>query len=267
MYDQNGSRANATKAARIREAEDELVRLKSAFIANTTHEIRTPLNAIVGYSELIAEHLNGLDDPTVAHYVNGITRASERLARTIAEILDYAQAESGTFALNPSIILLAPVLGAAVENMRGPAHDKNIELRLNIEDAAARVVFDLHCLESALSHLMRNAVKFTRRGMVSVSLFRAEGNALLVEVRDSGIGIGPSFMPHLFEPFSQEQSTRAREFDGLGLGLALSKKLLEMNGAAIAVQSEKGKGSTFTVRMPMAAEELAGSLPGRTKLI
>jgi PAS domain S-box-containing protein len=239
----------ARELARARDAALESSRLKSAFIANMSHEIRTPLNIIVGYSDLIADHLAEQGDTSQRSSLDAIGRGCERLARTIDSILDISKIEAGAITLRPVSLEMAPLLERLMQDFRVTAERKGIALSSAIETTGATVVFDEYCLNQALTNLLDNAIKFTDRGAVTLRLYRATDGALCLELRDTGVGIAQEFLPKLFMPFSQEQSGNTRRFEGTGLGLTLVRKYLELNGASISVESEKDKGTTFTVSL------------------
>jgi PAS domain S-box-containing protein len=237
----------AHELARARDAALEASRLKSAFIANMSHEIRTPLNVIVGYCDLIADHLLEQGDGSQRSSLDAIGRGSERLTRTIDSILDLSKIEAGAITLRPVSSEIAPLVERLVQDFRIAAERKGITLSSVIETTDSSVVFDEHCLNQALTNLLDNAIKFTDRGAATLRLYRAIDGTLCLALHDTGIGIGQEFLPKLFTPFSQEQSGNTRRFEGTGLGLTLVRKYLELNGARISVESEKGKGTTFTV--------------------
>ncbi len=237
-----------------RDTAVEASRLKSAFLANMSHEIRTPLNIILGYNELIGEILadsgnneaNGLFEP--------VRRASQRLLQTISGILDISKIETHQFNVDQHPLPLAPVIVRQEQEFRVMAEQRELGLRTEIDEPDAAVVFDEYCLSQALGNLINNAMKFTEQGEVVVRLYRDGDGRLAIDVRDTGVGIDPHYLPQLFEPFSQEDSSYTRQFDGAGLGLALTKRYLELNGATIDVRSEKGKGSVFIITFSTASE-------------
>jgi PAS domain S-box-containing protein len=252
--------------AEARDAALESSRLKSAFLANTSHEIRTPLNVILGYSGLIAEYLATCGDHSQDAFLEGIGRAGERLLHTIEHVLDYSRIESGSFEVRPAPLRLAPLIEGLIRDLRVLAAAKGIALEARSEVPEATLMFDEHCLTGALTNLVQNAIKFTpgtrrgRKGTVAVHLRRDRFGDLKLDVRDTGVGIDPRFVPRLFEPFLQEESSHNRRFEGWGLGLALAKKYLELNGASLSVRSKKGAGSTFTVRFAPESEIHAPTL-------
>ncbi|MGH7935022.1 MAG: PAS domain S-box protein [Candidatus Binataceae bacterium] len=233
--------------ARARDIALEASRLKSTFLANTSHEIRTPLNIILGYGDLIGEHLIEIGDSSQMHYVEAVSRAGKRLLATIDGILDYSRLEAGAFDAHPIRLALAAVIEREINDARVLSEAKGLELSWVVEVPNAVIYFDQHCLSGAIGNLLKNAIKFTDRGGIGLRLYRDQADALCLAINDSGIGIDKTFLPQLFEPFSQEQSNVARQFEGAGLGLALTRKYLELNGAGLSVTSEKGAGTTFTI--------------------
>jgi signal transduction histidine kinase len=219
-----------------------------------SHEIRTPLNVITGYTELIGEHLAEQNDESLKDYAEGTQRACARLLRTISNILDISKIETGAFSLMPARLEIGPLLERLLADFRLIAERKGIALTYTIDVPGASVVFDEYCLTQALTNLLDNALKFTERGAITCRLYRAPDGTLCLEIRDTGMAISEEYLPHLFEPFSQERSGSSRQFQGSGLGLALTRKYLELNGAKISVQTEKGKGTTFTIHFSRESE-------------
>jgi len=231
----------------LRRAE-ESSRLKSAFLANMSHEIRTPLNVILGFGELLCEDVSTFGGEARPELIEGIRRASERLANTVDGMLDLAKVQASSFEIRPEAIQLGPFLHEQVERFRKRAAEQSLALSCEVEDPDAVAVFDKNCLSKILHQLLDNALKFTAQGQVSVVLRRDRQGSLTLEVRDSGVGIDKSYMLGLFNPFSQERSGYTRPFEGSGIGLALVKGLVELNGAKITVESKSNKGTTFTIR-------------------
>jgi PAS domain S-box-containing protein len=236
-----------------RDAALEASRLKSAFVANVTHEIHTPLNIILGYADLMTERLAELGDARESDYAEPVRRAGKRLLDTVASILEVSKIESGAYRLDPKPIMLAEFIERLLGEFRILAAKKGLALSADVDEPQAVVRFDEGCLSNALTNLLQNAIKFTERGEVAVRLGRDACAALCLEVRDTGVGIDADYLPHIFEAFSQENPGLTRRFEGVGLGLSLVRKYLELNGAEIAVASEKNMGSTFTIRFARAA--------------
>ena len=238
--------------ARARDAALESVRLKSAFLANVSHEIRTPLNIIAGYNQMIANRFEETGDESQRDSIDAVQRASRRLIRTVQSILDMSKIETATFETHPARLELAPIVEEISRDFHRAAQAKGLRVSCEITEPQAVVYFDEYCLSQALLNLFDNAIKFTERGEITVRLAR-DGGELRLEVRDTGIGIDATYQPHLFERFSQEESGYGRRYDGSGLGLALVKHYLERNGARLGVESEKHKGSAFTIYFPDAS--------------
>jgi len=237
----------------------EATRLKAAFLANTTHEIRSPLNVILGYSELVADNLIESGDENQIGYLSAIRRAGRRLLATIDQIVDYSRLEAGQFDARPETIDLAALVEALVSKNQPKAMQKGLALSCTIETLDSVVSFDHYCLEHAIANLLRNAVKFTDSGCVKARLYRSSDGNLHLEISDSGIGIDPAYLARLFEPFSQEDCGTTRRYEGAGLGLALTRRYAELNGASIEVQSKKGFGTAVTLHFGNSSKPGSGA--------
>jgi PAS domain S-box-containing protein len=242
-----------------RDAALESSRLKSAFLANMSHEIHTPLNIMLGYADLMAERLAELGYDCES-YAEPIRRAGKRLLDTIGAILEVSRLEAGNYKLEQHQFDLTDFVNRLFQEFRILAANKGLDLRLDTDTLHAIVRFDERCLSNAVTNLLQNAIKFTERGSVSLRLYRDEAHVPCLQVCDTGVGIDPAFLPHVFDAFSQENPSLTRKFEGVGLGLALVRKYLELNGAEIDVSSQKGKGTTFTIRFLAAAELPCDSL-------
>ncbi|MDD3604052.1 MAG: ATP-binding protein [Kiritimatiellae bacterium] len=236
--------------ARAKERAESADRIKSAFLATMSHELRTPLNSIIGFSDIMGEGLTGpLNDEQKKQL--GMVQASARhLLALINDVLDISKIEAGQLTLSFSEFELRDALQRMVELVTPLARKKGLELRVSVADDVGTVSSDQRRLEQVILNLLANAVKFTDRGHVAVSC-RAEGGHYLLTVSDTGVGIRPEAVPGLFQPFHQIDSTLARRHEGTGLGLSISKKLVEKMGGTIGVESEWGRGSVFTVRLPV----------------
>ena len=230
------------------ERAKESDRLKSAFLANMSHEVRTPLNIILGYNTMIAEHFNEAGDTSQKPLLDSIERACRRLMNTVHAILDISRIEVGVFEIHPVALKPARVIEQIALDYEDSAAAKGIVLKCEFEERDATILFDEHCLKRTVEQLFDNAIKFTDKGGVTARLYRDGGGTLTLDVRDTGVGIDPKYVPFLFHAFSQEDTSYTRKFEGSGLGLALVKSYLEFNNAAISVESEKGQGSIFRIR-------------------
>lgn|GEM_PF-1834963 len=250
--------------ARARDAALESSRLKSAFLANMSHEFRTPLNIILGYNDLIGEHLAETRDSSQVECVEAVARACRRLLQTLNAVLDYSKLESRSFKVNPLALKPVPLIRRLIAEMMPQVSKKGLTLALEFDDEAATIAFDEYCLTQALRNLLDNAIKFTEHGSATIRLHRNESGGICLNVTDTGIGIDAAFQAHLLEPFSQEDCGMARRFEGAGLGLALTRRYLELNGASLSVRSEKGAGSTFTIHFTQAtpAVDVGGATNG-----
>ncbi|MBI2963072.1 MAG: PAS domain S-box protein [Deltaproteobacteria bacterium] len=249
-------RSAAALRAALRRAE-ESDRLKTAFLANVTHEIRTPLNVILGFADVIAAALPAEQEPETRSALSAMTRASDRLLRTIDGVLDAAMLEAGTYRRRPEPVALAPLIEQQLRGFERQMRDKGLTWSAEVEEPGATLRADEHGLRTVLHHLLSNAVKFTAEGGIAVRLARDGGGALTIEVRDTGVGIDPAFAARLFQPFSQEDPSSTRRYEGPGIGLALCKRFLDLQGAAIRVSTEKGRGTTFAIRFDPAGEPRA----------
>ncbi len=240
---------------RAKERAEESDRLKDAFIANISHEIRTPLNVIMGYAGLIETEFAGRILPEEKGYFDSIGRGGRQLMRTVEHILNISSMQAGIFRLKPELLDLGRLVPDIVSDMRSLAVDKGLALEFRSGVPPAPIRADRYCIEQAVTNLIDNAIKFTRRGSVSVEL-GAENGFVTIRVQDTGVGISAEYLPKVFREFSQETSGYTRPYEGLGLGLALTQKYIELNNGSIAVESSKNAGTTFTIRINPADEEI-----------
>ena len=228
----------------------EMARLKSAFLADMSHEIRTPLTSIIGCADILAE------EAPEAHreLVQLIQQSGDRLVQTLQSVLDLARLEGETPTLNAEQIDAVVLARQVLDLFRLQAQQRGLDLRLTAPDAPLTVRLDAGALSRILTNLVSNAIKFTKEGHVAVILeattLEEQGDALEIRVEDTGTGISKDFMPSVFSEFRQEASMLAANAPGSGLGLAITKRLVALLGGSIEVESEKGRGSVFTVRLP-----------------
>jgi len=234
-------------------------RLKDEFLATLSHELRTPLNAIVGYSRMLqAGMLAGGDKQTRA--LETVVRNAGSLTQIVEDVLDVSRIVSGKLRLNVQAVDLSQIVREAVETSQPAADAKGIRLNVIADPLGTLVSGDPDRLRQVLWNLCSNAVKFSERGgRVEVRVERVNSH-IEVTVTDTGIGIDPSFLPHLFERFSQADAGTNRVHGGLGLGLAISRHLVELQGGRISAHSDgPGRGSTFRIELPVRGVEPAVS--------
>ncbi len=224
---------------------------KSRFLANVSHELRTPLNAILGFADLIAsEQFGPINDQRYREYSEFISRSGQHLLTLINDILDLSKAEAGQLELHEELIELASVVDDTIRMVRQRADAERIELR--VDDMAAAPVFraDRRMMVQILVNLASNAVKFTPSGgRVTFSWALIEDEVQL-SVSDTGIGIQPEDLPMLMEPFTQRDGDLARDYEGTGLGLPLTKHLAELHGGRLAIEPVETGGTKATVALP-----------------
>lgn len=240
--------------ARERSARDEAEaanRHKDEFLATVSHELRTPLNVIVGWANVLAKH--NVDRDTSRRAIDAIERNAAAQARIVEDLLDASAMIKGRVRLSHQRVLLAEVVQQAIEAMRLAASAKHQQFEVTLDRTVYVSGDDSRLLQVAMN-LISNAVKFTPdAGWIEVAVAARAGRAYLT-VRDNGIGIGPEFLPDVFAPFRQADASMTRAERGLGLGLSIVRRLVDMHGGTVQVESEgPGRGALFTVELPQAA--------------
>jgi signal transduction histidine kinase len=223
-------------------------RHKSEFLANMSHELRTPLNAIIGFSEVLQDQFFGDLNDKQAEYVADIHSSGRHLLALINDILDLSKIEAGRMELQVGDFALSEVLHNSTALSRERANRLGVSLALEVEPSIGVITADERMLKQVLFNLLTNALKFTARGGHVNVTARGNGDGVVVSVRDDGVGIAEADQARIFEEFQQVGTSNWQE--GTGLGLALSRRLVELHGGLLRVESESGKGSTFTFNLP-----------------
>ena len=236
------------KANRLAEAN----RLKDEFLATLSHELRTPLQAILGWSQMLA--LGPLEPETTQRAMASISRNAQAQSQLVADILDVSRIITGKLSVAVEAVDLRSVVANAVESIRPAAGAKRLDLQVTLDDQPTCVTGDPGRLQQVFWNLLSNAVKFTPAGgSVRVAVERL-GSQVQIQVKDSGIGIPPPFLPYVFDRFSQVDSSTTRRHGGLGLGLAIVRHLVELHGGTVRAESDgERRGATFTILLPVRA--------------
>ena len=227
---------------------------KSQFLANMSHELRTPLNAIIGVTEMLQEDARDLKREDEFEPLDRVLRAARHLLALINDILDLSKIEAGKMDLHLEMFPVAPLVEDVVKTIQPLADKSGNELAASCADDVGTIRGDQTRVRQALLNLLSNANKFTERGRVTVSVRRAaeeSGEWITMTVADTGIGMTPEQVGRLFQDFVQADTSTTRKYGGTGLGLAISKRFCQMMGGDIIVESESGRGSTFTIRLPV----------------
>lgn len=258
VTEQKEAEAVLLQAKQAAEASDSE---KTAFIATMSHEIRTPLGVVHGYAELLSRELeefeNQIDQPLpseVVEFVEAIQERSQRLMDLVSGLFDLSNLESGTVALKTRRVDVNALIKSATQKIANTLAEKDVALKLRLDRSDPILHSDPQRVEQILDQLLSNAAKFTESGSVHVSS-RNEETQVRITIRDTGVGMSNDYLDKLFSPFRQEDNRLNRNFEGTGLGLALVKRLLDLLGGRIEVESKKGKGSTFRLFLPVKPVE------------
>jgi signal transduction histidine kinase len=233
----------------------ELNKLKANFIANVSHELRTPLTHIRGYLDLLSEGSLGELTPVQQNAMMVMSNAEERLERLIEDLIQFSLAARGELRINAVPSAIKPLVMASVDIANGKAARKDIHLEVLLPASDPLVACDPEKIGWVISHLVDNAIKFSaEKGSVKVCVSEGD-SSVKISIADTGIGIPPGRLNELFEPFHQLDGSSTRRYSGTGLGLALSRRILEAHDARFAVTSQPGEGSCFEFSLPVANEK------------
>ena len=246
------AKENADLVTELRENNVQLERanrLKSEFLASVSHELRTPMNAIIGYTKLMLDGLDGDITEQQEADLKRVAQAADNLLALINDLLDLSKIEAGRMEIHPEDVELTVIVNEVLELVRPAASAKGLQVRSFATSQLPKAFVDPAKTRQILANLMANAVKFTDQGNVTLEANEANG-WITVAISDTGIGIPAQAMAYIFEEFRQADSSTTRKYGGTGLGLAITRRLVELQGGRIWVESEPGKGSTFRFTLP-----------------
>jgi signal transduction histidine kinase len=234
----------------------ELDRLKSSFLANMSHELRTPLNSILGFSDVMLEEMDGPLTENMHTDLQLIQKNGQHLLHLINDVLDMAKIEAGRMNLAPELFVLHEVLDEVVSITSPMASEKNLAFSFEEDsDQSVQIFADRTRMRQIMINLLNNSIKYTEKGKISIRTSLLEGKKVLIAVKDTGIGIPPDKLESIFQEFAQIDTSTTRRGGGTGLGLPISRRLVEMHGGRLWAESTgvSGEGSTFYVELPLEA--------------
>jgi signal transduction histidine kinase len=256
-----GSRARALEEDNQR--LNEVNRLKDVFLSTATHELKTPLTSVIAYSELLADQRLALGDTRRSEFMARLRSEAHRLLGLIDDILDLSRIESGKLTLQRRLVQLGDLAREAVETTRPLAEKYGIAIETALEAELPSMPLDAVKMRQVIVNLLVNAVKFSPRSGTVVIRTSVDGDDALLEVVDRGAGIKPEETTYIFEMFGQGTNAIEDSRGGLGIGLHLVKRISELHGGHVGVNSRPGQGSTFWVRLPLAIAQIPESLEPR----
>jgi len=243
-------RHEAQTIKRMGEELDRAMRHKAEFMSVISHELRTPLNAIIGFAEMLRQGFSGELNEQQSDDVRTITASAEKLLSMVEDTLDLARIDTERFPVYMDNVAFMDVVKRAVDSVRPEAETKGLDIELDIAEDAPVIRTDPERVRQILARLLSNAVKFTERGTVRVSVEASDAGNVRVNVSDTGVGFDTQAFPQAFDEFWQADSSNTRPYGGTGLGLAISKRLVQRLGGNIGVNSRPGEGSTFWFQLP-----------------
>jgi signal transduction histidine kinase len=240
-------------------------RLKSEFLANMSHELRTPLNAVLGFAELIADNIVPMGSPQYREFLGHILASGRHLLRLINDVLDLTKVEAGRMDFRPEKLDPARLVSEVCDVLQASARSRSVEIHSQCDPSVSEAFIDPVRFKQVLFNYLSNALKFSHEGgRVDVRLLAAGDSHMRIEVEDAGIGIAPEQHDRLFVEFQQLEPGNARPHRGVGLGLALTKRLVEAQGGTVSVDSQLGRGSTFSALLPRRVPRRVSTTPPRS---
>jgi signal transduction histidine kinase len=222
-----------------------------------SHELRTPLNGIIGFAEFLVDGKPGTINPKQKEYLQDILNCGEHLLQLINDVLDLAKVEAGRMELNPERFALREAIAEVCNVAKAIAQKKRIQIEIAIAPDLGEVTLDQQKFKQVLYNLLSNAIKFTDDGgRVEIRAALYDRHRFKLAVKDTGVGIKPEDLQKLFKEFEQLESGATRRHEGTGLGLALTRKIVESQGGEVNVESDLGKGSSFTVLLPLISPKV-----------
>ena len=255
VHDISSRKEYEQRLVRAKESAEEIARFKSSLLANMSHEIRTPLCSILGWTSVLRDEL----PEQHRELVRMIEQSGKRLHSTLDSVLELAQLHANTKRLHPVIVDVNDEVRRTVDYMAPAAERKGLRLHSELSSSILWAETDIACLRRVLGHLVENAIKFTDKGEIAISVSHS-AKEVSIAVLDTGVGIDKDFLPFVFDEFKQESAGLSRDHEGNGLGLAIARRLVEMMNGRIHVESHRGIGSKFTIHIPMNASTRRRSL-------
>jgi len=242
-----------TDLIHAKEKAEESDILKSAFLANMSHEIRTPLNSIIGFSELMAEI--DFDQSQLLHFASIINNSGNKLLSIITDIMDLSRIEAGEVKVNSSKLSVNQLIHTIQKEFHNKAIEKGLEIKIDntYNNDELYVNSDENKLRQILINFVGNAIKFTDKGVIEIGMQKLN-DLVKIYVKDTGIGVPPEYTNQIFERFRQVESAYSRKYGGNGLGLAISKALIELLGGNVGMETDYGNGSTFYFTLPLSSK-------------
>jgi PAS domain S-box-containing protein len=235
----------------------DAAKAKDLFLANMSHELRTPLNGIIGFAEFLVDGKPGTLNVKQTEYLGDILNSGRRLLQLISDVLDLARLEAGKIELSPERFALREAIEQVCSITKAMAQKKRIQIEIDVAPELGEVTLDQQRFKQALHNLLSNAIKFSDNGgTVEILAANHEARRFRLVVKDTGIGIKPEDFQRLFREFEQLESGATRRYEGTGLGLALTRKIMELQGGTINVESVVGKGSSFTIELPLVIADI-----------